>query len=140
MKNIMDNQQGSLISWFAGIIDGEGWIGLNRRYGKNRIGFRPAMQISNRDIRILKRCEEIAKKYYNLNAYWGKHIPVTHKNGTPHIWFVGLKIKNLLVDILPLMMSKCNEAEILIEYIKYKEQAQNDSKRQRWQKIDTRIL
>lgn len=132
----MDNQQGSLISWLAGIIDGEGWVGLNRRYGKHRIGFRPAIQISNRDIRILKRCEEIVKKYYNINVYWGKHIPVVHKQGTPHIWLVGLKIYQLLKDLLPLMMSKCNEAEVLIEYIEYKINAQQDSKRQRWQKID----
>ena len=121
-KNInrLDNQQGSLISWLAGIIDGEGWVGLNRRFDKNRKGFTIAIQVSNTDPRILKKCDEILKHYYGIKCYFGKKIPKMNRQQSLHFWIVGIKIETLLRDLLPLCASKCSEISILLEYIDYK--------------------
>jgi hypothetical protein len=73
-------------------------------------------------MRILKRCEEIVKKYYGVTAYWGKHIPVVHDVGTPHIWFVGLKLEELFKDLSNLCQSRCDEMGVCIKYIEYKKQ------------------
>ncbi len=121
-KNVkgLDYQQGSLISWLAGIIDGEGWVGLDRRAGKNRKGFRIAMQVSNQDPRILKRCEEILKHYYGIKCYFGKHISVKNRPGISHFWIVGMKLEPLLRDLKELCVSKVSEISIMLEYVEYK--------------------
>jgi len=117
----MDNQQRSLLSWLAGIIDGEGWVGLCKKYRKGKEdGYSVRIQISNLDIRILKRAEEIVYKYYGIKSYWGRHIPVKRKKGTPHIWLVGFKLEPLLRDLLDLCVSKRDEIKVLLEYIEYK--------------------
>lgn len=117
----MDNQQRSLLSWLAGIIDGEGWVGLCKRYRKGKEdGYTVRIQISNWDKRILKRAEEIVWKYYGIKAYWGRHIPVVHKKGVPHIWLTGFRLEPLLRELVNLCVSKKDEIAVLLEYIDYK--------------------
>jgi len=140
----LGNQQGSLLvhykidnllSWLAGIIDGEGWVGINvcRKVNYTKLAsgkknktisrcVRPAFQVSNRDIRILKRCEEIIN-YFGVKCYWGKHIPVVNQKGTPHIWVLFQDgVEKILNAIMPYLVSKQDEAKIVLEYIKWRRQ------------------
>ena len=111
----------NLLSWFAGIIDGEGWMGLNKRYGQSvirgkiygRRGYRPSMIITNTDRRILKRAEEIIN-YFDVHCYWQTHS----KKHIPYWTVTGLKpMKIVLEAVMPYLVSKIDEARLVMKFI-----------------------
>jgi hypothetical protein len=95
--------------WTAGIIDGEGCLGIYRfsKYSK-----RPIIQVGNTDIRIL---EELRKN-------WGGIIyEVTRKDRPTHkrIWtwrLYGEPLFKFLIRIEPYLISKKEKANELIKF------------------------
>jgi hypothetical protein len=57
----MDNKQATPtdLAYLAGIIDGEGWIGLQKRLDRRWVTYKPALRITNTDPNIINRVYEI---------------------------------------------------------------------------------
>lgn len=59
----MDNKQATLkdtdLAYLAGIVDGEGWIGLQKRLLKQWVTYKPALRVTNTDANLINRIYEI---------------------------------------------------------------------------------
>jgi len=103
------------IGYVAGIIDGEGSIGLNMRYPPHmkRGTFRFDVEISSTDENLMKRLQEIFKgEIYNKKTYtkrpWRRPSYIMHlKRRTIEDWFP---------KIIPYLVIKKERAILLMEY------------------------
>lgn len=59
----MDNKQATLqdtdLAYLAGIVDGEGWVGLQKRLLKQWVTYKPALRVTNTDANLINRIYEI---------------------------------------------------------------------------------
>jgi len=120
------------LAWFAGIIDGEGCIGLYRRTSKiklkngstkNLICPGPYLTVTNTNHKLIEKCRTILTslgvKYYfmignkNENRKFAKRIRVTSYS----------EIKKTLLAIKPYIIGKIEQVEILLQFLSlYKKQ------------------
>jgi hypothetical protein len=124
MDKIMGNQQGTVsdveLGWFAGILDGEGSIGISRLMShRKNMTLTPRISIGNTNIKIIdyvrdiliripttffveKRQTKIGKNWKNANV-----IQISHIQGA----------KDVLDIITPFLVGKKQQAEILLSFV-----------------------
>lgn len=101
--------------WTAGIIDGEGSIGIYLCPGATRKGFQLAIEVSNSDTRMISRLKEL----------WGGWTKPRTKQKSFHKqqWRWGLSSREameFLEIIFPYLISKKEQALLAIEFQKRK--------------------
>ena len=113
------------ISWFAGIVEGEGWIGIMnnkaRRHRQFKIG------IANTDPFLLRKVSEVVHSL-GINFYWGLAKPkMTRVSGSRVKYQLTLEIsgnrnvRKLLKIVYPYLYSSKKEiAELMIEYLDWR--------------------
>lgn len=120
----MGNQQPTLVElgWLAGLIDGEGYIGICRNNDyRNKVayvGYIPMMHVCNTDEAIILKARDImrkmglnpyirAAKTYNKKSKDNYRVQVKHMN----------KLINLLSPILPYLTGHNQErAKLVVEF------------------------
>ncbi len=110
------------LAWLAGLIDGEGTIGVHRTNAKSQKHpyLRPHFQIVNTDLRLLEKARSI------MTAITGRphNLVVTNKGGNG--WKVGYRIASntqisvmlLLPLLIPYLVGKREQAELVLEFAK----------------------
>lgn len=104
------------LAWAAGIIDGEGHIGMTlSKVGVNRRRT-PSVQVR---ISVRMTCERTIRKLYEL--FGGTFKLSLPKNPERHKlvyeWFIGdLDTFDVLCDLLPYLVTKQDQAQLVIEY------------------------
>ena len=139
----MDNQQVSLLNgdpdlaWVAGIVEGEGYVGLARRI-KGDFQYFPRVAITNTDELMLDEIGKILKSrniaYYrirqNIDGRFIRNIGnriIKRNRRMSEICFVGLtRVKRLLDAIIPYMRSEKKErAKIILDFCNYRLDTKN---------------
>jgi len=121
------------LAWLAGIIDGEGSIGIKRAFDtrKNRsfVSYSPLIQICNTDMILLTKVIEILEFHGITFSFWNG----SEKKRNPK-WSVAYMIgisKNqsamkFLELLIPFLVSKKQRAEILYEFCLKRQAYLND--------------
>jgi hypothetical protein len=121
----MDNQQATSsetdLAYFAGIIDGEGWIGLQKRFERNRFTtYKPTIRVTNTDANIIERIQEIWLKLgVNGHLYETTQGPSV-ANGKPVMYLQIQKqtlLKKTLEAVLPYLVGKRARAAMLLRFV-----------------------
>ena len=112
------------IAWLAGIVDGEGTIGVHRSNAKayKHPYLRPALQIANTDLRILEKARSV------LTAITGNphNLVVTNKggDGCKRGYRIKVSTQHELMLVLPLLLphlaGKAEQASIALDFCKRK--------------------
>jgi len=103
-ETIGNQQVSSLkIGWLAGIIDGEGYIGLRDCKNHGYVWFRPEIQIVNTDVAIIKKTQRIMREL-GVNPY----IRDSHNGKKNAKVYYKLCIKNL-AKVLRILKPILNE-------------------------------
>lgn len=122
------------IGYLAGLIDGEGSIGLT--YDKTRNRLTPCLAIYNTNQKIVEHCKEILKggiiKSYQIKP--SRLIPTPKKRIFQIKFQSRWAILELLKLISPYLAGKKEQAELMIEYLSRKTRAG------RWYKISDREI
>lgn len=135
----MDHQQATVgeLAWLAGIIDGEGNLDLNKRYGlkyKNAYGEytshwnRPRIIIGNTDARMISKVSFIYDKLGN--KFWYHIVKRKNKNHKPCLWVITIGIRNVakvLDAVYPWLTTKKSQAEILMDYCEWRTRSFGDT-------------
>lgn len=119
--NKMDNQQASSyeIGWLAGIIDGEGHIGLSRQNTKKCRSVRPDVQIVNCDYELIERVVSILNKM-GINPYIRERYHNKKEWRVNYIVTIGrfAHIKKLMDNIMECLVGeKRYRAELMMRLI-----------------------
>jgi hypothetical protein len=120
----MDNKQAmpteTDLAYFAGIIDGEGWIGLSKKFRKPWITYHPCIRVTNTDANIIERVQSI---WEALGV--GSHLYETTQspsvpNGKPVMYIQIQKhqlIKKTLEALMPYLVGKRARAVMLLRFV-----------------------
>jgi hypothetical protein len=114
------------LGWLAGIMDGEGTIGMSRVLTASKCknpSYRPIFQIANTDIRILNRASEILYSVCGVASY----IVIANRRKAENInkpWKTGYRLQihvqrriaRVLPMLIPYLTAKREQAEILLAY------------------------
>lgn len=94
--------------WLAGILDGEGWIGIDKR--SKRI----TIQVNNTDCKMI----EVLAFLCGGNCYAGKKAK-NEKWKQQYVWVLSRRenVVALLNSILPLLVTKRNAAERALAHV-----------------------
>ena len=125
---LIDNSGENKLAWIAGFIDGEGSLGLNKEFdprkGENYFHYRPALQIVNTDKEAVEAVYRFVGEgdFRSIDRYKeeGKPYQEVHR-------FVLRKqqpLLQLLRQLLPYLIVKKRRAELLIEYIEGRKNAE----------------
>jgi LAGLIDADG-like domain len=118
----MDNKQATStdLAYLAGIIDGEGWIGLQKRLQKRWTTFKPALRVTNTDSNIINRVYEIWESIgvsghiyeneQNPSVPNGKQIMNLQLNKR-------VDIQKVLEQVIPYLVGKKARAIMLVRYL-----------------------
>lgn len=125
----MDNKQATLkdtdLAYFAGIVDGEGWIGLQKRFKKGKLGgdivsYLPCIRVTNTDSNIINRIAEIWESLgvtgHLYESSQGPSVP----NGKTVMYIQIQKqelLKRTLEAIIPHLVGKKARAQMLLRFI-----------------------
>lgn len=113
----MGNQQATEaeIGWLAGIIDGEGHIGLSNQNYKKVRSVRADLQIVNTDSALIEKIVSILRKL-GVNPYLRERVHVKATWNTNTIVTVGkfANIKRVLMATLPHLTGMKREKAILV--------------------------
>ncbi len=117
----MGNQQATEaeIGWLAGIIDGEGHIGLSNQNSKKVRSVRADLQIVNTDIKLIEKLVNILRKM-GVNPYVRERVHVKSTWSTNTIVTIGkfAHIKRILDIVKPhLTGMKSEKTEIVLALI-----------------------
>jgi len=133
----MDNQQVSQLNdtdlaWIAGIVEGEGYIGLSKRI-KPELQYVPRIQIINSDGLMLEAIGKILEE--RKIAYYRHRWDIDHRRRVKiynqygkrnrkmgDVVFVGLgRVKKVLDAILPYMRGeRVERAKLVLEFCNYR--------------------
>lgn len=120
----MDNKQATLhetdLAYLAGIIDGEGWVGLQKRIMGKWVTYKPALRITNTDANIINRVYEI----WEMLGVTG-HIYENEQNPsiTNGKMIMNLQlnkqsvIKVVLESVIPYLVGKKARAIMLLRFL-----------------------
>ena len=95
--------------WLAGLIDGDGSI----CFGKWTTCYKPMIKISNNDIGLLR----YISKYLNINVYSGGKIR-GNRSKTYTIRFLQNRIIDIAPNILPYLITKHSQCQLILDWIK----------------------
>lgn len=99
------------LAYIAGIIDGEGYIAINRRNVKNHWEYMER-------IRVVMLPKNIPKYLHEVFGGWF----IKRKSSKGYEWGCGnIKSREICVKILPYLKLKTRQAEIILEMGKLKE-------------------
>jgi len=104
--------------YLAGLLDGEGYIGITKHSNKRaRLGFdfRPTVSIDM--CRADELLKVIAEKYGGL--YYDRKRRPSHRQPISQISIDYYKVKNILQDVLPYLIIKREQAELLLRFLEY---------------------
>jgi hypothetical protein len=120
----MDNQQATPVdlAYLAGIIDGEGWIGLQKRVqGKgNWVTYKPALRITNTDANIINRVYEIWESLGVSGHIYENTQDPSVSNGKQILNLQLNKqsvIKIVLEAVIPYLVGKKSRAIMLLRFL-----------------------
>ena len=102
------------LAYIAGLIDGEGCLGITKVQSKNSLCYYERMSIHMKDPQgILLLCEEL-----------GLETKRSRINGKPYYsaYACSKKLKEILIKVKPFLQVKQREAELLLSLIKLKEE------------------
>lgn len=117
----MDNKQATPtdLAYFAGIVDGEGWIGLQKHFVKGKFtAYSPHVRVINTDPNIIERIQSIWASL-GIEPYLNEQQPSTG-NGKIVLYVEIHKqslIKKTLEAILPYLVGKKARATMLLRFI-----------------------
>jgi len=110
------------LAWLAGIVDGEGTVGISRTNNKTQAHpyLRPHFQVVNTDMRIIDKTAQIIRDIV------GKRVSVVVSNKGGKGCKRGYRIKVstqwelllLLPTLMPHLVAKREQAELAIEFCK----------------------
>lgn len=118
----MDNKQATQtdLAYLAGIIDGEGWIGLQKRLDRRWITYKPALRVTNTDANIINRVYEIweaigvsghiYENEQNPSVPNGKQIMNLQLNKA-------VDIQKILEQVIPYLVGKKARATMLVRFL-----------------------
>lgn len=125
-----DNEQGSLaeIAWLAGLLDGDGWIGLIRakRTGKDYYRYTASLALMSTSWPNTEKSQAVLDSL-GVNTYLANYAAYVGKDGSPRRqkWAVSLRgNKDTAVAlrlIRPYLAEKRTCADIVIEYVEWRE-------------------
>lgn len=109
--------------WLAAIIDGEGYLGLNRQKTKYNYYHNPTLTISNSDPRIINKVVGVVKKYthYYIETKQPKYIYKNDNNKRTRPCFNvtvrGVsRLAPLLREVTPYLIGKQDQALLLLTF------------------------
>jgi hypothetical protein len=128
----MDNPQATdfEIGWFAGIVDGEGWLGFTvstvpAAGGRRRVKAKCELKINNCDEAIVQKAADIMRKL-GVNPYMRMHLSSSvlrrpyHECATKHM----ATLERLLPIIRPhLTGNKAERADLMMRFIALRREA-----------------
>ena len=116
----MENEQARLIdlAYLAGLLDGEGWIGLGKQKpsrGRSVVGgyqLRPAVAIHVKSPELVEYLDQLARRN-DLPSY------VQHMGNGTSRWSVrgAKRVKRVLEAVSPFLFEKKKPAELVLEFI-----------------------
>ena len=118
----MDNKQATQtdLAYLAGIIDGEGWIGLQKRLQKRWITYKPALRVTNTDANIINRVYEIWESIGVSGHIYENEVSPSVPNGK-QIMNLQLNkridIQKVLEQVIPYLVGKKARAIMLVRYL-----------------------
>lgn len=121
----MDNKQATPsetdLAYFAGIIDGEGWIGLLKKLRKNRwITYHPCIRVTNTDPNIIEKIQSVWENL-GVRGHLYEHTQgPSIVNGKPVMYIQIQKhslIKITLEALIPFLVGKKARAIMLLRFI-----------------------
>lgn len=118
----MDNKQATLVDlgYLAGIIDGEGWVGLQKRLQKRWITYKPALRITNTNADIINRVYEIWEKIGVSGHIYENEQSPSVPNGKQIMNLQlnkGSDIQKVLEAVIPYLVGKKARAIMLLRYL-----------------------
>jgi LAGLIDADG endonuclease len=118
--NIMDNQQGNFLQWYAGFIDGEGCFDFTRSANKSlKIArYSPRLRVTNTHERTIEYiCQNLTSLELPYHVY-DKKPKNPQWSMAWSIVVVGMKrIPKYLSVLTPLLVTKRGEAVKMMEFI-----------------------
>lgn len=120
----MRNQQATLkptdLAWLAGVIDGEGTIGMIKRkvYAKGKYQYDARFSVANTNAEVMHHVIQIIRSL-GVEPYICQREPSKdhHKSAVQVDLRRMAKVRTVLVAILPYLVCKKAQAEILLAFI-----------------------
>lgn len=116
MKVINQNICSTDLAWAAGLIDGEGWVGIIKTHKKQRLGltmYIPTLSVGMTNERALKNLQRIFG-VGTISTY--QQLKLIHKRAFQ--WRVGgYTSAQILKKIQPYLIIKKDQARFLLEFI-----------------------
>lgn len=118
----MNNQQATPIdlAYLAGIIDGEGWVGLQKRLQKRWITYKPTLRVTNTDSNIINRVYEIWESIGVSGHIYEQEQGPSVPNGK-QVMYIQLNkasdIQKVLEAVIPYLVGKKARAVMLVRYL-----------------------
>jgi len=113
----MDNQQGKT-AWLAGLIDGEGWLGIRRNKRKNGVYVQPCFKLSMTSYPTLRYIESNFDFPFHIEHYEGRRKQNKKERGHNY-WTLTVYGFRRILKFLPLvrdwLVTKQHFADYLIE-------------------------
>ena len=112
------------LAWLAGFVDGDGSIGLKRSKSiksKGGIRYSPLIQITNCDMKLIAEVRFLLGKLNIRHSYWLRDMKKRNLkwrnagNISIYTWIDSILF---LEFILPYLVGKKEQAEVLIEFCK----------------------
>jgi len=124
MKN-RDNQQTNSfrIGWIVGILEGEGWFILDKMWNWNKKWhiYKPMIGMNNTDETIIKQTDDILTEWKVGHHITKRNMKYPWKDQWQLIIFGMKRCTSLLEIILPYMSAKKKQAQLLMDFIEYRE-------------------
>ena len=122
----MDNQHATLqdtdLAYLAGIIDGEGWVGLQKVLARQRFTvYHPYLRVTNTDPNIIERVQSIWEGLgTNGHIYESGPQKPSVTNGKTVLYIQLQKqapIKTVLEAVMPYLVGKKARAAMLLRFL-----------------------
>lgn len=123
-----ENEQGSLdVAWLAGLLDGDGWVGIIRakRSGRDQNRYTASIMMTSTSYRNATKTREVMERL-GANVYEREQPPWLGPDGSPRKrkWNISTRgntdTLKVLKAVLPHMAEKRVCAELVIEYVEWR--------------------
>ena len=123
------NMKEKEISWLAGFIDGEGYIGITFQRKKENsrqsasAHYHPYLIISNNNYEVLKNIKEFVCSGYVYRSLRNSELRNKQKQSFQYKLTRMRELESLLYSIQPYLHIKQKQCELLLEFIKVRKNA-----------------